>query len=1584
MYANQWPWHQRLLLLGLSTVLIGWTCLETLRAGEDKAKEKAKPKAEAKKPATEPLKDPYPDPYKGKGPDFISHIAHGAGYQGPFQHWPQPAKAMKLSSEKSFYTLNMINEDERAYALVKEGMKKESEGNYREALKVYQELFDKLLNRRPGLLYRISPFGIFVPVSQFVQRRILSYPKEDLAFYRTLHDARAKEAFEQARRQFSLAGHSDIVDNMLATSYGDNALQELGNAALDTGHYLEALEYFTTIRDFFSDSELLTPELDLRIEYCRKKLGDPSASKIVGTRKKSALSDQSLSSLRQVTTKAQYIKPPFHSQKASHPNVATDDYTLHPPTEDPLALKEPVWKFELPGAGNDYYVYSQPVVTKNSIIYRHKNILYGHSILNGELRWKNDLGGRAVWQNRNARQYPQEDCLVQDGMVFSVLYKGGPSLAAFNEVTGQLKWAYGPMVASTSEESRMRFESAPAGGPRTVYAGYVLDNIEGRTHTDSEYGVMAFDSTTGRVRWRTRLCRLMPGKFAGGFAASVRNRIRSFISPPLYHQGTVYYCTNAGVISAMDSRSGRVKWLMRYPYYVAPSDIHDATRGFGRNPDGNYMANPFSPMLWYNQRPLMINERLYVPAVDTKFLFCLDRRTGKVHWSRIKGVTYKDRDKRTRYGEGGIAYLLGPTTEGHLVIQNTGHAQPVQLVDPKTGKTVWASGNLWKSDSQPSSSFMNGAAPIPAARPLLTENDDLYVPQFVYFRSWHPKRGFSYFYGSHLTELSLKERKIKAQRRYYGPGVLSYAEWWITSQGPAELKELEAIPHKDKKVQGRIAWLKRIVADKTPVNRYGPFMPYARQTFRRFGATFELRTGPRNISMLYDRATVAAALKKRTDPEAEFGRAELALADSRFDEAAVLLNKCLKSISSEDIDFRAAITQLLFRVYRRLAQSSIRVGNIDKELENCLGMRRTVNTLPEEIESLLAFSEAYAAKGNLAAAARSLRSVINTYGHHEYPIASLESWDPPKVQKAVDGVLERAEKMIDPKLLRREFSNPLKLLRKGFGLYHRTVSPLPKSLDVRAGELAAGRLRRLMATSPAFKKLMEEKAKQFLEGRPADERFHLLSQFPGTAYSQQVLEALFKEADGLKEQARRQRLWKLADAARVSGLKIPDAYRALVVVPVRKKMNEQLDPNFAPKTHEFSGTEGAARLVLERRGDRAQHPHLLFFGARVKKRLDNKFVLTCTDLKTGKTNWETKNIRLRGLGQEPGFFEAFVHKDTVVVHGMYNVLAYDIKTGKEQWHYRAPFDFEIKHAVMSGDLLVLAGKVETIALYMNAPTKNGEVAWQLKEQGDLYIDPYFHGDRLISVRKMPFNVTVRYRATGKLIGRLSVPDLSLHRAHPLVAGGPPALSAAHDGELLILSDSWYYLAIDTTRMATRWKRLIDQNDVTRSPAMRFSIKGDYLTVLKENYDQKVIYMLASKTGALLWNTDPKNANSPQPMHSVLIEGQKVYGLGVHPGQGFYFIGREAPSGKQLFKQNVVGYSSKPNVSLLPNLYGPMAVVKVQDRQDFELKVFDTSKNGKLVHTLKMKGVGEFGVHGRVSATVQGGRLILMSKDKLSW
>jgi tetratricopeptide (TPR) repeat protein len=427
------------------------------------------------------------------------------------------AEEMSLSSETSFYTLNLLPESERAYALVKAARQKEAEGAPNEAMEIYQKIIDEY----PDELYRVSPYGVFVPVPLYCQLRMLGFPQASLRHYRTKHDARAAEAFSLARQNHSLEGLAHVRDAMLATSYGASALLALGDAALDRGHYLKALEYYGTVRARFPDDDVKTPELGLKEDYCCRMLGDTRHQR-GAPEAPSALPAETLDALRRLVDTAHPRTNTLFVQRSSPPNVTADDYARMPATRDPLGLDPPVWKAKLPGSRLDFYVYFNPVVTDNSIVYRHKNIVYSRSILNGRLRWQNALGGRVTWQNWGARQYRHEDVLVQDGLVFTTVHQVGPTLVALDEITGQLQWAYGPMVAGTQSEANMRFEAAPACGPHTVFAGYVLDNIEGTTHTDTEYGVMAFESTTGRIRGQQHLCRLRPGLFAASWRPTER------------------------------------------------------------------------------------------------------------------------------------------------------------------------------------------------------------------------------------------------------------------------------------------------------------------------------------------------------------------------------------------------------------------------------------------------------------------------------------------------------------------------------------------------------------------------------------------------------------------------------------------------------------------------------------------------------------------------------------------------------------------------------------------------------------------------------------------------------------------------------------------------------------------------------------------------------------------------------------------------------------------------------------------------------------------------------------------------------
>jgi outer membrane protein assembly factor BamB/tetratricopeptide (TPR) repeat protein len=1551
-------------------------------------------------PKAAPAKDPFRDQYKNYTPPFLWLIREGSSYAGVTRGWPRPESVMRLSTEPSFFTLNMIHEDSRANALVEAAREREKKGQFREALKMYQLVIDNY----PDALFRASKYGVFVPISQYCQRRILNFPASDLVHYRTLYDARARESFEQARRKHSLIGLSEVVDGMLATSYGGRAIVELGNASLDAGHYLAALERFGTIHQFFPRPELRTPELDLKAAYCQKMLGRTPAQASPAPLKTELSKDQ-LARLRQVIASATPDKAPYHQQRASAPYAGADDYALYPPTKDPMMLIEPEWNVPSPGPRrnfNDYFVFSQPVVTDKSVIYRRSNIVYCRSLLNGELRWRNDLGGRATWQSREGRQYPIERVLVQDGLVFTVLSKGGPSLVALDETTGQLKWAYGPMVAATAEEARMRFEAAPAGGPMTVYVGYVLDNIEGNTHTDTEYGLIAFESTTGRLRWRRPLSTLAPGKFSAGFAVRRRNRIRSFTSPPLYHQGTVYYNTNAGAVAAVESLSGRVKWLMRYPYWP---QIHDATRAFGSH---RYQYNPpwpHRPMFWYNQRPLIIGERMFILPVDSTMMMCLDRRTGKVVWSRAKVTksrgawNFKDpRSNLYKVGDGGVSYFLGPMRSGELVLVHASRGGSIHLVDPKTGRSTWVGPDLLKRATHPvmkdrfniytwAPIGINSRRYCTAAKPMLTTDDKLYVPSFAFVNTG--SYGLTFGWSFNLCALSLKDRKILNHRRYYSGELLAMADYYIHSLMPGNIKKLEKLPHKNKQTLAEIVVQKRIAADTVPTNEHGPFMPMQRMTFHRYGVLFELRWSTRNMRMVFDRAAVNAALAKRADPEAVFARAELALADSRLADASKALKTCLGTVSSEDLDFRALIKQQLFRVHKRLARSAIRAAKLDDELENVLGMSRTASVLPEEIETLFALADAYERRGDLKGAARCLRSIINTYGHHEYPVAPVAVTDPDKVMAAANKVLDEAGKYVNNPFYKSEMKASLELVRKGLPLYFSTVSPLPKPLTVRAGELAAQQLIRIQRGSAEFAKQFGATAGRALGTGNPEEKLYRMWEFPGTPVAQKTLGELFDAAAKMPGAPGRLRRWTLADAARVGGLVLPKKFAPQVSAPPPAPPYKPVALPARERTGDLRDAQGINWLVLERRGDRTKHPNLAFLGGRVRKRLDNKFVMTCRDLATGKELWKKPNIRLKGTGQEPGFFEVFVHGDLAVVHGLYDVIAFEVKTGKIKWRYRGPFDFEIKHAVMSGDLLVLAGKAETLALYLATDSPTGELAWQMKELGDIYIAPYFVGDRLISVRKMPFGVTSRYRATGKMIGRLELPDLSLHERHPLLDKGPRALPVSHEKDQLVVSDGWYYIMVDTGRLKVRWKRLIDSNDMTREPAMRLTVGGDYLTVLKEDYDQKTIYMLSSRTGKVLWRTDPKDGRSPRPMHSTVFapsagsgQAAKAYGIVPHAGQGFYVVAVDCKTGVRLFTSEQVGYDTKPKATAMPRLYGNHLVVLTEDRQLFEVKVFDV-KTGKLVHTLKKKGVAPFGVHGRMSATIQNGRAVLLSKDKLS-
>jgi outer membrane protein assembly factor BamB/tetratricopeptide (TPR) repeat protein len=1157
------------------------------------------------------------------------------------------------------------------------------------------------------------------------------------------------------------------------------------------------------------------------------------------------------------------------------------------------------------------------------------------------------------------------------------------------------------MSASDGDESLMRFECAPTGGPGTIYANYVLDNIKGDTHIDSEYGVIAFESTSGRVKWRRQVCRLQPGKFDGSFGSARRNRIRSFFTPPLYHEGTIYVTSNAGAVAAMDSLSGRIKWLIRYPYY---SGVHDLTRqfgGLGALHGGVLMVQPHSPMFWLNQRPLVIGEQLYVMPVNSPFMLCLDRKTGKINWTFNKPT-------------GGFNYFLGPISTGELVITGNGRAtdyqpnadnarDPLYLVDPKTGKVTWKAPDIVIKDNsavmsaglvgQYGGTAINNRYFETGARPFLTEDDKIIITCWtdnsVYYRP-----------GMHvyaLGEIDLVGRKVLNQRRFYAGPMLANCDQVINDKvsrngpypmgAPLTYEDLAKIPRRTKEQDAQMVGLKKVMEDSVPVNEYPAFLPFSRVTFTRYGIPFELRLSPRKISMVYKRPDFEAKTAADNSLLSIFGKSELAVKDGDYKKASEYLNQCLLLVSPEDVNFRALIKQQFYKVYLELVRSAIRSNKPKLQMENALGMSNTASVLAEEVETLFSLAEAYQKNGNFKIAASCLRTLIEVYGHHEFPISSLAAKsifyqeDLPIINETLNEIFTEA-KTNTGKIYKNEADKALELTNKSFPLYFSSVSPLPKELTVRTGDLAILKLIELLKNSGGYESEYSKMGDTELAGDKVDQLMYHVWKYPGTAKGQETFNRICTLAGAMPEEDKREIWRKLGHMAKICKFKLPADITTFLTIPEKAEYKD-VNASNGDKTFEVPNFKDGIMITLEREGDLTIQPNLLFVGVKLPKKIGFRFSLVCFDLAQGKEVWRKEEFRLKDLGKEPGFYKAYVYKDMVVVNGMYDVFGFSLKDGAEIWHYKTPFSFEIYEATMSGNIFAISGGNETIALQIDTKSPVGEVAWQQKEDGNIYYKPYFLNDLFISVRKYPFNITSRHRTTGSLMSRLSIPDLSQVDAHPMIKDGPLALPIARYDRFVVCSDEKYVIIYDVVKMEMIWKTPLANVDLSKDLKMRVTMNEKYVVLIKEDYDRKAIYCYNLLTGDVMWNTDPTNSGSLQAIYSLQLDGDTLYGIGEHPGQGFFFVAYDCTKGTKKFNKIYEGFGSVPIVKLRDKIYGKNVVAEVQDRKDFQIIVLDKT-SGEATKKVSDKGDGPIGEIGRVAITVQDGHPVLFSKIQFKY
>jgi outer membrane protein assembly factor BamB len=1454
--------------------------------------------------------------YGGKGPDFLDEKRLKSN---------QP---LKLSRQPWFFNMADLEHDYRVDALLKKGDELLASTDYRGAIKLYQEVIANF----PNDLWRIQADGIFIPSALYAQRQLLRMPSEQILYYRTLYDAEARPIFEKAKKYFSPLDLAEVAERYLATSYGPQALWELGNMALDQRDHAKALFYFRQIRDSCPIHNIPEAKLSLRLAACYKHLG---MEKEYAEARREAAGDSELAATAGPFLKAldqvKLTPAPYFRQVRNPECVSLGDYDLFPDPTQPVGRTEFVWSESQPQPQREWYVRALPWISGNCICYLHHNVVYCRSLLTGKLNWSFGPGGSIDWFDRAISNYangihscpvyhPESDLLIHDGLVFASIVKDGPSLVAVDQITGQLRWARGAISATSDTERATRYLSPPAPGANVVYAPYVLDEISGQSHLTTRTGIQCLDSRTGRLIWSRDDSLLTPPQF--NISSRIR-RIRVYGTQPTVRDGVVYHCTNAGVMAALDAVSGRVLWCTRYPH---DEDVHDLLK------DATQQHT-----LWYSRPPLLHEGRVYVTPVDSPRLLCLEASTGRVLWSLV----------RANEGIPHSHTLVGINAAGELVLAGYG----LSGFDLRTGK------KLWSRPAAPADT----TARIPNAnqnrcRPFMSRTNKIYFNA----NAWG---------GTHTEQYwDMGEKKTVAERWYYDTGhtrtLTSHNEQIILA---AQKAIREPTPEE-------------LVSNTTEL-----FTTYHRMTFERYGTLFELEVSPQAISLWYDRDRVLAAVSKDTSPQGLFRRAELLEMQGDRKTAVGLFEQALAGVPAFPTPFRTEINRQLFRLYNRQAESAVRAGDLAAAERFCEQMALACTTSDDEIHTILALAEIAEKKGNWNDATAGLTGAIKHHGAVKIGLPAVLAGDTAALRARGMAVLGNLEGKSPRNYYSKEFDLAVKVAEGTLDNYFSILSPLEPEMQVETGQFAGRWLQRLLAKAPeAFRRKYEASAEEVLRSETEEATIlRLLGEYPNTAAAQKALDRLLEQTSKLPEPSRRIALWRLNDAGRTNGLQVPPAVQEACNIRVPETPPVPLVPSYRQAAISLDYDVNTLVLLLQPGDGSAAKENLAFLGLRSKRINANKFGLACWDLAANKKRWEVGDIRLKDKGEEEGFTKWFLHNGDVVVHGWYDVLAFAAADGKLRWRFQVPYGFRILDAALAEDVLVLTDNTRTIAVHLG----NGQLIWEANETGGAYSPPYLRDNLLVTVRRNPAGVAFRDLGTGRLLTLLPLPGLSEATRNPAVSWDEPGVPLATTRDALLLTDGWDYIAVDLPSRRIRWQKRIANLDRgaaqsgTESAAFRFWVNETALVVLKPSYDSVGLEAIGLADGALRWQLN--EAKMPGVLHNLVLTSDTVVGL-YHPKEeasALQLLAYRLDDGKQLFKQVQRGFT-KPQTWLPGPIRGDYLIVHVSDEQKRNLLVVE-ARSGKVIHQVEVKGFGQWGQYGQVSYSVQGAYLVVLSDKELT-
>ncbi|MFH1303560.1 MAG: PQQ-binding-like beta-propeller repeat protein [Planctomycetota bacterium] len=570
--------------------------------------------------------------------------------------------------------------------------------------------------------------GRYLRVSEYCQNLLAGFPREAIAIYREKTDPRAKRWFEQALAESSEQPLLNIVEQALMSSYGDAALYRLGEMAWEQGALSQARSCWSKLipvvdaeqqnRDpgifLYPDTDLPVPDILTRLILVSFFEGDfqraqfelgvfreryPEASGTLAGKEGNLVA--LISSI--IADRAMVSLPATRSEMHTFAGHQTRNYRA----EKKIDVGAVAWSFRIPMVWDPEFsskpAFGQPVPPGIFPVVHREHVFFNDAERIYALNWKSGLPAWSADQEASPIIYPS---VLEGGIRLPFRPVVGVSRFTMTIADGRLYARMGSPVTSVAKDERLglfsdlvcldldqgqgkllwkisssqlreqnfvwSFEGAP------VVSGNRLFVALHRGFPEVQTNVACFSTETGELLWNQKVCLAL---------RNIEEGI-NYISHLLLTlaEGQLYLSTDMGAIASLDSRDGKINWVVTYPSQDEVSKLvlsdHMKTglvpclydRGIlFAAPQDSDLLMAFDAdsglLLWQREFPDRIRDLLGVNQstlfVSGDRLFGLDRATGAVKWK----VGYQD-PEGFGYGRGVLAgkFVYWPLREEILVV----------------------------------------------------------------------------------------------------------------------------------------------------------------------------------------------------------------------------------------------------------------------------------------------------------------------------------------------------------------------------------------------------------------------------------------------------------------------------------------------------------------------------------------------------------------------------------------------------------------------------------------------------------------------------------------------------------------------------------------------------------------------------------------------------------------------------------------------------------------------------------------------------------------------------------------------------